>query len=78
MPTAVLENGFAVMAGEMVVFNYDSLTREYLSQSTEYLPVGVSIPANSCTDAPPGCKKRLCYLQKQRADRLGIYGGSSG
>ena len=56
MPTAVLENGFAVMAGEMVVFNYDSLTREYLSQSTEYLPVGVSIPANSCTDAPLAAK----------------------
>lgn len=52
MQTAVLENGFAVVAGEIVVFNYDSQTRAYLSQSTEYLPVGVSIPANACTDKP--------------------------
>lgn len=52
MQTAVLENGFAVVAGEIVVFNYDSQTLAYLSQSTEYLPVGVSIPANACTDKP--------------------------
>ncbi|MEB6183606.1 tail fiber assembly protein [Enterobacter roggenkampii] len=52
MQTAVLENGFAVVAGEVVVFNYDGMTKEYLSQSTEYLPVGVSIPANACTDKP--------------------------
>lgn len=52
MQTAVIENGFAIVAGEIVVFNYDSQTRVYLSQSTEYLPVGVSIPANSCTDKP--------------------------
>lgn len=56
MQTAVLENGFAVVAGEVVVFNYDGLTREYLSQSTEYLPVGVSIPANACTDTPLAAK----------------------
>ncbi|HIF4729874.1 TPA: tail fiber assembly protein [Citrobacter amalonaticus] len=52
MQNAVLENGFATVAGEVVVFNYDSQTRAYLSQSTEYLPVGVSIPANACTDKP--------------------------
>lgn len=52
MQTAVLENGFAVTAGEIVVFNYDNQTRAYLSQSTEYLPVGISIPANACTDKP--------------------------
>ncbi|WP_312153195.1 tail fiber assembly protein [Lelliottia nimipressuralis] len=52
MQTAVLENGFAVAAGEIVVFNYDNQTRAYLSQSTEYLPVGVGIPANACTDKP--------------------------
>lgn len=45
MQTAVIENVFAIVAGEIVVFNYDSQTRVYLSQSTEYLPVGVSIPA---------------------------------
>ncbi len=52
MQTAVMENGFAIVAGEIVVFNYDSETRAYLSQSVEYLPVGVSIPANACTDKP--------------------------
>lgn len=56
MQTAVLENGFAVVAGEIVVFNYDSQTRAYLSQSTEYLPVGVSIPANACADKPLAVK----------------------
>lgn len=27
-------------------------TREYLSQSTEFLPVGVGVPANACTEKP--------------------------
>ena len=56
MQTAVLENGFAVEAGEIVVFNFDNQTRVYLSQSTEYLPIGVSIPANACTDKPLAAK----------------------
>lgn len=56
MQTAAIENGFAVVAGDIVVFNYDSQTRVYLSQSTEYLPVGVSIPANACTDKPLAAK----------------------
>ncbi|NWC62957.1 tail fiber assembly protein [Cedecea sp. P7760] len=42
----------ATVAGEIAVFNYDGDTREYLSSSFEYLPVGVGIPANSCVDAP--------------------------
>ncbi|MBJ9263441.1 MAG: tail fiber assembly protein [Citrobacter sp.] len=52
MQTAVLENGFAIVEGEIVVFNYDGTTREYLSQSTELLLVGVGLPANACTDKP--------------------------
>lgn len=56
MQSAVLENGFAVVAGEIVVFNFDNHTRAYLSQAMEYLPVGVSIPANACTDKPPAEK----------------------
>ncbi|WP_407191920.1 tail fiber assembly protein [Citrobacter freundii] len=52
MQKAVLENGFAVVEGEVVVFNFDNQTRAYLSQSTEFLPVGVGIPANACTDKP--------------------------
>lgn len=56
MQSAVLENGFAVVPGDIVVFNYDSLTRVYLSQTTEFLPVGVSVPANACTDKPLAAK----------------------
>lgn len=52
MQAAVIEYGYAVVAGEIVVFNYDSQTRIYLSQTTEYLQEGVSIPANACTDKP--------------------------
>ncbi|MCP6318751.1 tail fiber assembly protein, partial [Klebsiella pneumoniae] len=57
MQSAVLEHGFAVVAGEATVFNYDSLTRVYLSQTTEFISVGVSIPANACTDKPLAAKK---------------------
>lgn len=56
MPTAELHNGFAVVAGDVVVYNYDGLTREFLCHSKEYLPVGVSIPANACTDEPLAAK----------------------
>ncbi|EEQ3642313.1 tail fiber assembly protein [Escherichia coli] len=42
----------ATVAGEVVIYNYDSKTREYLSTSTEYLAVGIGIPACSCLDAP--------------------------
>ncbi|MFV9297186.1 tail fiber assembly protein [Citrobacter amalonaticus] len=46
----------ATVAGDITVFNYDGETREYLSTSVEYLAVGVSIPANSCADAPGEAK----------------------
>lgn len=53
MSEAKLNNEFiAIVAGDITVFNYDGETHEYLSSSTEFLPVGVGIPANSCTDAP--------------------------
>ena len=38
----------ATKAGDITVYNYDSETREYISASTEYLAVGVGIPAYSC------------------------------
>lgn len=47
----------AIVAGEITVFNYDGETREYLSSSVEFLPLGVGIPANSCVDAPGKIKK---------------------
>ncbi|EIY7986814.1 tail fiber assembly protein [Escherichia coli] len=46
------ENGFATDAGLITVYNYNGETREYISTSTEYLAVGVGIPACSCLDAP--------------------------
>ncbi|MER2474535.1 tail fiber assembly protein [Photorhabdus laumondii] len=47
------KNNIAISTGSIVVFNYDAITLEYLNSSDEYLPVGVGLPANSCTDAPP-------------------------
>lgn len=46
------KNGIATKAGDVTVYNYDGETREFLSTSTEFLAVGVGIPANSCTDVP--------------------------
>ncbi|MFZ4366412.1 tail fiber assembly protein [Citrobacter portucalensis] len=46
----------AIVAGDVIVFNYDGETREYLSSSVEYLAAGVGIPANSCVDAPDKIK----------------------
>ena len=51
------KNGIATKAGDVTVYNYDSVTREYLASSVEFLAVGVGIPANSCTDAPVDAKK---------------------
>ncbi|EFN5116669.1 tail fiber assembly protein [Escherichia coli] len=53
MAKAKLNSAFiATVAGEITVYNYRGDTREYISSSLEYLPVGVGIPANSCTDVP--------------------------
>lgn len=53
MNNAILNSELiAIQAGNIIVYNYDGETREYISESTEYLAVGVGIPANSCLDAP--------------------------
>ena len=53
MEQAILgKDGYALNDGEIIVHNYDGETREYISTSTEYLAVGVGIPARSCLDAP--------------------------
>lgn len=53
MDKAILNSGLvATKAGDITVYNYDGETREYISTSTEYLAVGVGIPACSCLDAP--------------------------
>ncbi|MBV4412891.1 tail fiber assembly protein [Enterobacteriaceae bacterium YMB-R22] len=50
-------NGTATQAGDITVYNYDGMTREYLSTTVEYLVVGVGIPANASTDKPLKAKK---------------------
>ena len=53
MNKAVLNSELiAIKAGDIIIYNYDGETREYISTSTEYLAVGVGIPACSCLDAP--------------------------
>lgn len=47
----------ATVEGDIIVFNYDGETREYLSSTVEYLAVGIGLPANSCTDAPGESKE---------------------
>ncbi|MBQ0345902.1 tail fiber assembly protein [Citrobacter freundii] len=66
MQKVVLENGFAVTAGEITVFNYDSQTRVYLSQSIEFIPVGVGIPANACIDKPLSDKKSYVVCRNSK------------
>ncbi|MDX7989469.1 tail fiber assembly protein [Xenorhabdus sp. 12] len=54
MNNAVLgKNNIATLAGNVTVYNYAEGTGEYLSNTVEYLAVGVGIPAHSCTDKPP-------------------------
>lgn len=63
------ENGFATEAGFITVYSYDGETREYLSSSVEFLPIGVGVPANSCIDAP-GSKKEG-FAIRRNADSTG-------
>lgn len=57
MNKVVLNSEFiATKAGSVAVYNYDGETREYIATSTEYLAVGVGIPACSCLDAPSSNK----------------------
>ncbi|ELL9307495.1 tail fiber assembly protein [Escherichia coli] len=57
MDSTVLNSEFiATKAGNITVYNYDGEIREYISISTEYLAVGVGIPACSCLDAPGAYK----------------------
>lgn len=51
------QNGMAMQAGDVTVYNFDDTTREFISLTVEYLVVGVGIPANSCTDKPLKAKK---------------------
>ncbi|WP_313626152.1 tail fiber assembly protein [Kosakonia sp.] len=58
MAKAILDNNMiATVAGDITIFNFKGDTREFLSSSIEYIPIGVGLPANSCTDAPPVRRK---------------------
>jgi len=47
------ENGLAKSASTLTIYNFDSLTGEFIGSSDEYLPQGVGLPANACITAPP-------------------------
>lgn len=47
------KNGFAVVGGNIRVFYFDAVTKEYAGWSDEYIYPGVSMPGNS-TDVDPG------------------------
>lgn len=63
------ESRIATAAGQIQVFNFDGVTREYLSSTVEYLAVGVGIPASSCTDTPG--KAKAGYTLCRTADFSG-------
>ncbi|RNM01430.1 MULTISPECIES: tail fiber assembly protein [Dickeya] len=46
------KNGLADKAGWLTVYHVDTLTREYIGASYEYLMVGTGLPADSYADAP--------------------------
>ncbi|TWD33759.1 hypothetical protein [Pantoea sp. SJZ147] len=54
------EDLLAVNSGEIIVYNFDCISREYLSTTTETMAVGVGLPANSCIDAP--LDKKMAWL----------------
>ncbi|EOD0389579.1 tail fiber assembly protein [Escherichia coli] len=62
------KNGIATKAGEITVYNFDLITREYLAESVEFLAVGVGVPANSCTDAPVEEKDGFAVCRKASLD----------
>ncbi|MFP1920682.1 tail fiber assembly protein [Lonsdalea quercina] len=58
MSTAELNHDLiAVVAGDITVYHFDELTGEYHFPTTQYLPVGVGLPAHSCIDVPPASKE---------------------
>ncbi|WP_166304333.1 tail fiber assembly protein [Photorhabdus cinerea] len=70
MNKAVLDkNNIAISTGSIVVFNYDAITLEYLNSTDEHLSVGIGLPANSCTDAPPDIQEG--YVACRSSDLTG-------
>ncbi|WP_446498801.1 tail fiber assembly protein [Escherichia coli] len=66
MDNAILNSELiAIQAGNIIVYNYDGGNREYISASTEYLAVGVGIPAHSCLDAISSHKAGYAILRSE-------------
>lgn len=70
MEQAILgKDGYAINNGEIIVYNYDGETREYLDQSVEYLVAGFGIPAHSSTDTPG--ESKAGFAIRRTADLTG-------
>ncbi|WP_338156941.1 tail fiber assembly protein [Pantoea allii] len=57
--TELDSNLIAISSGEIIVHNFDGISHEYLSTTTESLTMGVGLPANSCIDAPLDVKDNM-------------------
>lgn len=62
MTTAILENGICISAGDITVYEYNNATGEYAGTSTEFIPVGVSIPALSTITPPLSPQEKQCCV----------------
>ncbi len=64
MASAELNNNMiAVISGEVLVYNFHEKSREFISSTIEYLPVGIGLPANSCIDGPGEIKKGFAIFR---------------
>jgi hypothetical protein len=53
IPTAQIgANGLAIRAGWIAVYSADTESLEFIGVNNEYLPLGVSLPANGYADSP--------------------------
>ncbi|WP_314188538.1 tail fiber assembly protein [Yersinia massiliensis] len=53
IPTAQIgANGLAIRAGWIAVYSADTQSQEFIGVNNEYLPLGVSLPANGYADSP--------------------------
>jgi hypothetical protein len=46
------EDGLAIRAGWIAVYSADADSQEFIGVNNEYLPLGVSLPANGYSDSP--------------------------
>ncbi|MFK3660022.1 tail fiber assembly protein [Scandinavium sp. NPDC088450] len=63
------KNGIAIKAGEITVYNFDGATFEFIYESTEFLAVGVGIPAISCIDEPVKAKQGYAICRNMNLNK---------